>query len=61
MTYKQNEQSFEIHRRRYIHGFKVPVITKQNYEGGICMDLPSEQCFVVALLDKINFFDSNTF
>ena len=41
VTYKINEQSFEIHRRRYIHGFKVPVITKQNYEGGICLDLPS--------------------
>lgn len=42
VSFKQNEHCFEIYRRRHIHDFKVPKITKENYEGGICLDLPSE-------------------
>ena len=27
ITYKSGEQSFDLYRKKYIHGFKVPVIT----------------------------------
>ena len=61
ITYKTNENSFELYRARFEHDFKVPKITKENFEGGIAMDLPSVNSFIVAKLDKIRFFNNETF
>ena len=61
ITYKVNEQSFELYRKKYNHDFKVPVITKEDFEGAIAMDMPSINSFVVAWQDQIKFFDSDTF
>lgn len=61
ITYKTNENCFELYRRRFEHDFKVPKITKEDFEGGISMDLPSVNSFIVAKLDKIRFFNNSTF
>lgn len=61
VTYKAGEQSFDLYRRKYVHGFKVPVITQESFEGGICLDLPKVNSFVVAKLDQVRFFNNETF
>jgi len=61
ITYKVNEQSFELYRKRYKHDFKVPVISKEDFEGGLAMDLSSVNSFVVAWHDQVKVFNSDTF
>lgn len=61
ITYKTNEQSFELYRRKYAHDFKIPVITKENLEGAICMDMSSINSFIVAKLDQVRFYNNETF
>lgn len=39
----------------------MPVITKENLEGGISLDMPSINSFIVAKLDQVRFFDNETY
>ena len=61
ITYKTNQKSFDIYRRKYEHDFKVHVITKQDLEGAVALELEKMNSFVVAKIDKINIYDSETF
>lgn len=40
ITYKTNQNSFDVYRRKYYHNFKVPVVGT-NLEGAFGLDLPS--------------------
>ena len=60
ITYKTNQRSFDVYRRKYIHNFKVPVVDT-NLEGSFGIDLTSINAFCVTQIDKIFLYDSNTF
>ena len=60
ITYKQNEKSFDIYRRKYNHDFKVPVST-MNFEGSMGIELQKHNAFVVTQIDKIYIYHAETF
>lgn len=60
ITYKGNEQSFDIYRRKYMHDFKVPVVDF-NFEGSHGIDLPLSNAFIVTQTDKLFLYDSDSF
>ena len=60
ITYKINQKSFDIHRRKYEHDFKVP-INHHNLEGSLGLEIASMNIFILANIDKIRIYDSNTF
>lgn len=60
VTYKTNQKSFDIYRRKYFHDFKVP-ITDENLEGSIGLELPKQNTYLVSKIDKVIVYDSETF
>jgi hypothetical protein len=60
VTYKTNQRSFDVFRRKYIHDFKVPMC-QENFEGALTLELPKVNCFLVARVDKVMMFDSENF
>jgi hypothetical protein len=46
ITYKTNQRSFDVYRRKFIHNFKVPVVDT-NLEGSFGIDLTSINAFCV--------------
>lgn len=60
VTYKTNQKSFEVYRRKYEHDFKVP-ISFENFEGSRGLEIPSINAFVATQVDKINIYDQDTF
>jgi len=60
VTYKTNQKSFDIYRRKYWHDFKVPV-SNENLEGSIGLELKSMNCYLVSKIDKVIIYNSNTF
>lgn len=60
VTYKTNQKSFDIYRRKYWHDFKVPILN-ENLEGSVCLELQTMNTFLVSKIDKIIMYDSETF
>mmetsp|Transcript_2923 Transcript_2923/g.4513 ORF Transcript_2923/g.4513 Transcript_2923/m.4513 type:complete len:120 (-) Transcript_2923:2833-3192(-) len=60
VTYKMNQRSFDIYRRKYWHDFKVP-IQQENLEGSMGLEFPSMNVFLVSKVDKVHIYDSSTF
>ena len=61
ITYRTNKRSFVLYRRKYIiHNLKINV-NNNDYEGsfGICLNKLS--VFLIAKVDRIYIFDSNTY
>ena len=58
ISYMASDHNFLIYTRQYEHDFKVPIITKENLEGAICLEMRSINCFIVAKDDSIRFFSS---
>lgn len=50
ITYKTNQRSFDIYRRKFMHNLKVNVLA-DNLEGAFGMSLPLLGCFLVARVD----------
>lgn len=50
ITYKTNERSFDIYRRKFMHNLKVNVLN-ENMEGAFGLSLPNLNCFLVAQVD----------
>ena len=46
ITYKSNQKSFDIYRRKYIHDFKVPV-SNLDFEGSVGIEFEKHNAFVV--------------
>ena len=61
VTYKANQRSFDIYRRKYEHDFKVSVVTKQNLEGALGLEMESINSIIVAKIDDIRVYDSEFF
>lgn len=60
ITYKTNQKSFVIYRRKYEHNFKVPVAS-ENYEGAKGLEIKSEGKFLVAKIDKVKIYDTDNY
>ena len=60
VTYKTNQKSFDIYRRKYWHDFKVP-ISNENLEGSIGLELRSMNCYLVSKIDKVIIYNSSNF
>lgn len=60
ITYKTNQRSFDVYRRRYIHDYKVPV-SHEILEGSMGLDLPTMKAFLITNIDKIYMYDSETY
>ena len=60
VTYKTNQRSFDIYRRKYWHDFKVPV-SDENLEQSIGLELKTMGAYLVSKIDKVIIYDSQTF
>ena len=60
ITYKTNQKSFVIYRRKYEHNFKVPVAS-ENYEGAKGLEIKSQGKFLVAKIDKVKIYDTDQY
>ena len=60
ISYKSNERSFELYRRKMAHVFKMNV-DDQDFEGAKGIELMSMNVFLVTKIDQIIMFDSDTF
>lgn len=60
VTYKNGQRSFNVFRAKYQHDFRLSVLSK-NLEGAKAMELTKSNRFLVARLDQILIFDSNTY
>lgn len=60
ITYKTNEKSFNVYKRKFTHDFIVK-IDDQNLEGALSVDLPAEGLYLVAKIDEIEVYSSTTF
>ena len=60
ITYKANQRSFDIYRRKFEHNFEV-CLSQDNLEGAFAVSLPSNDAFLVAHGDKVVIFDANDF
>jgi hypothetical protein len=60
ITYKNNQNSFEIYQRHYHHNYLVPTVD-ENLEGSKGLELKSINAFLVSKIDKIILYDSESF
>ena len=60
ITYKTNQRSFAIYRRKFLHNFKVTV-SQENLEGSKGLEFPSMGIFLVTKIDKVIMYDSITY
>ena len=60
ITYKTNQKSFDIHRRKFEHDFKVNVVAA-DLDGSRGLPIESMNAFLVSRIATIRFFDIDTF
>lgn len=60
ITYKSNEQSFDIYRKKYVHDYKVNTVA-MNLDGSRGLPIESLDAFLVSKIDKIMFFDIHSY
>ena len=60
ITYKTNQKSFDIYRRKYEHDFRVNVVNR-NLDGAIGLPIESMNAFLVSSVNVIKFYDVATY
>ena len=60
ITYKTNQKSFDIYRRKYEHDFRVNVV-EDNLDGSRGLPIESMNAFLVSNLNIIKFYDVDTY
>lgn len=60
ISFKQNERSFNIYRRKHLHVFKMNV-NDEDFEGSKGIELITMNTFLVTKIDQVIMFDSDTF
>lgn len=60
ITYKTNQKSFDIHRRKFEHDFRNTVVNK-DLDGSRGLPIDSMNAFLVSKIDKIFFYDTDSF
>ena len=60
VTYKTNQKSFDIHRRKFIHDFRLNIVN-DNLDGSTGLPIETMNAFLIGKIDVIKFYDINTF
>lgn len=60
ITYKTNQKSFDIHRRKFEHDFRVNVV-EADLDGSRGLAIESMNAFLVSMVNIIKFYDVDTF
>jgi len=60
ITYKTNNKSIDIHRRKYEHDFRLNVI-EDDLDGSRGLPVDSMNAFLVSKNDTVRFFSIDTF
>ena len=60
VTYKTNQKSFDIHRRKFIHDYRLNIV-KDNLDGSTGLPIETMNAFLVSKIDVIHFYDVNSF
>lgn len=60
ITYKTNQRSFDIHRRKYEHDYKVNVV-KTDFDGSRGLPIETMNAFLVSRGSQIRFYDIDTY
>jgi hypothetical protein len=60
ITYKQNERSFDIYQRKYMHNLRV-CVNADNYEGAKSLEIASSNMVLVSQIDKVITYDNETY
>ena len=59
VTFKTNQRSFDVYRRKYSHDFRVPIYT-DIMENSFGLEIKSINRFLVSKVDKILVHDCET-
>ena len=60
ITYKTNQKSFDIYRRKYVHNYGVNVVD-ENLDGSAGVQIQSMNAFLVSKVNVVKFYDVDTF
>ena len=60
ITYKTNNKSIDIHRRKYEHDFRLNVI-EDDLDGSRGLPIDSMNAFLVSKIDTVKFYSIDTF
>ena len=60
VTFKTNQKSFDIHRRKFVHDYRVNVV-KSNLDGSRGLPIESMNAFLVSKIDVIHFYDVDSY
>jgi hypothetical protein len=60
ITYKTNQKSFDIHRRKFEHDFRVNVV-EDDLDGSRGLPIESMNAFLVSKVNVIKIYDVDTF
>ena len=60
VTYKTNEKSFNIYKRKYVHDFRVKVI-EEDYSGSKSLYLKNTKLFLVYYKNMVRFYDGKEY
>jgi hypothetical protein len=60
ITYKTNNKSIDIHRRKYEHDFRLTVV-EEDLDGSRGLPVESMNAFLVSKKDYVHFYNINTF
>ena len=60
ITYKQNERSFDIYQRKFMHNLRV-CVDDFNYEGSKAIELPSSNLVLISKIDQVIMLDNQYF
>jgi hypothetical protein len=60
ITYKQNEKSFEIYQRKYLHNLRV-CVNSLNMEGAKSVEIKCMNCIFVTNFSSIDVYSSKNF
>lgn len=60
ITYKQNERSFDIYQRKYMHNLRV-CVDDANYEGARAVEIASSNLVLLSKIDQVIMLDNQNF
>lgn len=60
ITYKQNERSFEIYQRKYMHNLRV-CLDANNYEGSKALEIETSNLILVSKIDEVILYDNEEY
>jgi hypothetical protein len=60
ITYKQNEKSFDIYQRKFMHNLRV-CVDSQNFAGAKAIEIQSSNIFLVTKVDQVLIYDSDNY